>query len=981
MGDVFQNQPRPTVIPFPLSTQEAGEGQPAPPHNLPAALTRFVGREAELAALERLLGNERLVSLVGPGGVGKTRLALQAAWQALKERPEQFPEGICFVSLSVVQSADVLVFAIAEALQAPYFGGADLKQQLIGFLRPRRMLLVLDNFEQLAAFGGLLVELLQQAPEVKALVTTRERLNVYGEAVLVVGGLSLPPTEDLPAMQAAQAVQLFVQSAQRGCPDFVLAQENSQAVLRICRQVEGLPLALEMAGAWMRTLMAEEVVRAIESDLSFLEAHWPEIPARQRSMRAILEHSWSLLSAQEQQTFLRLAIFEGSFWREAAEKVTGASLATLAALGDKSFLHWNSRQGWYEIHPLLKRLATEKLAEQPEEAARLGELHSRFFMEYLRQREEALHGAGQGQALREISQASGNVRQAWQWAVRQGALALVEQGVEGLYLFYEARSLFEEAEEMFAQTVEVLQAAGAVSVPLVWKLRARQAALLYRLGQAAEALEILQRCLEGADGVHPPDEPHPPDALADGERIFCLIKLGGVLVFKGQADQAQEHLERALALAQRGGLAWAEAESLYVLGRIAGRQGKLKEAGDHFSASSRLYQQIGDRRGVALCTQAVGMTLIDRGEHQRAVGCYLEALEIFRAIGDLFWEGVMYDNLGHAAGEQGQYAQSRRYREQALQAARQVGDRVGEARALSNLGNTQMYLGDYAGAQTYIEQALPIFRAIGRTLGEAIALNNLALLKLGQGEPGPARHYAQQSLEMLRPLKDSMYDAYALMALGQAQAALGELEAAEQAFQQCYALRQALEMPHLVAEALAGLAQVALAQGQLSQARAHIEPVAQFLQGKLPAGTDAFYIYLVCYQVLCAAQDGRAAGLLRRGVALLQERAARIVDEDARRMYLENVPYQRQLLEAYGELEAQAKEGEQAAAAGLVEPLTRQEFEILRLLAEGLSNQAIAGRLTVAVGTVKFHVHNVYGKLGVSSRTQAIAQGRASKLV
>lgn len=928
----------------------------APLHNLGAPLTRFVGRAAEMSALMEHLRSERLVTLTGLGGMGKTRMALQAAWACVKEHPDWFPDGVFFVPLGAVYTADVLVFSIAETLQMPYFGGSDLTKQLLNFLRARHTLLVLDNFEQLTEAADLLVELLEQAAGLKLLVTSRERLNVYGEWAFPLGGLGLPRGDSLSDAEAAEAVDLFTQSARRVSPDFALNAQTAPDVARICRAVQGHPLALELAGAWMRAMRCDEVAEAIERDLDFLSADWDLGSAR--SLRATIGHSWEMLDLPERRAFMRLSAFVGPFGREAARAVADASTGMLTALVSKSFLTWSSQRGVYDIHPLLRRFGAEKLAA---DSARQQETLGRFcayWMDFLRERADAIVGAEQPRILREIVEMYDNIRAAWDWAVENRDVAQLERGAQGLFAFCDARSLLTEGEAALGRAIESLQgqaSEGEAGSALIARLKARRAALLFRMGKGPEARDILQESIE---------------TLAEpGELAFCLNKLGYVLIFLGKHTEALQVVERARALGQD------EAENQFLLGRIADRQGHPQQAETHYQVARQLHAAQGNRRSEAISIHALGMKLVDKGEHSAGMSMHLQALEMFRALGDLYWEGVMYDELGYVCREQGLYSQSQAYREQALALARQIGDMLGQARALNNLGTTRMYLGDYAAAQEYLNQALPLFRAMGRKLGEAVALMNLGNLlhELGREEEASLR--AQESLEIVRPMQDGMYEAYALTTLGDAALGLGALEEAESAYLQAYQLRQQLDQQHLAAESLAGLALARLRRGFLRQALADAAQTWQFLQERPPEGVEAFLMYRAVYEVFSAHGDAHAGEVIRAGYALLMERAAKIAEEAARRSFLEQVPHNRFVLETFVRLNPPRP------GADLPDPLTKQELEILRLLAEGLSNQAVADKLVISVGTVKFHVHNLCRKLEAESRSQAVAKARGLGLL
>lgn len=350
----------------------AAWARPAPPppiSSLPALFTPLVGREVELAALARLLRNPqcRLLTLIGQVGIGKTRLAIEVA----STQGELFPDGVYFVPLVSLPSPEFIVPTIADALGFTLSASIDPKLQLLNHLREKCLLLVLDGLEHLLEGAGLLAELLQQAPALKLLVTSCERLSLQAEWLFVLQGLPVPPFDQVQQAEEYGAVKLFVRSAGQAQVGFKLSAEERPWVVRICQLVEGMPLAIELAAVWVRLLSCREIAQEIERTLDFLSASARDLPERHRSMRAAFDHSWHLLSIEEQQALAKLSIFRGCFQREAAAEVAGVSLPLLTALVDKSLLRCNQchETGRYSLHELIRQYAADKLHENFEEDA------------------------------------------------------------------------------------------------------------------------------------------------------------------------------------------------------------------------------------------------------------------------------------------------------------------------------------------------------------------------------------------------------------------------------------------------------------------------------------------------------------------------------------------------------------------------------------------------------------------------------------
>src|SRR5262245_11067224 len=328
--------------------------------HLPSPPTPFVGRSEEMALLRQRLDDPdcRLLTLVGPGGIGKTRLAVEAAH---KQRAH-FVHGAHFVSLALVNSPDLFLFAVGNVLEFLFDGQQAPIVQLINYVRDKRLLLLLDGFEHLLDAVPLLADLLAGAPHLKLFVTSRERLNLQGEWTLPIEGLDYPRDTGHDHFERYSAVQLFVQAARQSQPGFSL-NSDAPGVLHICQLVEGIPLAIELAAAWVRLLPCAQIAERLASSLDFLASPVRNAPERHRSLRVVFDHSWALLSSIEQTALAKLSVFRGSFDLEAAEAVGGASLLVVASLVDKSLLRTDST-GRYALHELLRQYAAEQLTRQ-----------------------------------------------------------------------------------------------------------------------------------------------------------------------------------------------------------------------------------------------------------------------------------------------------------------------------------------------------------------------------------------------------------------------------------------------------------------------------------------------------------------------------------------------------------------------------------------------------------------------------------------
>jgi DNA-binding SARP family transcriptional activator/predicted ATPase len=402
-----------------------------PPNNLAAPVTPFVGREAEVAATRARLQDPkcRLLTLVGIPGAGKSRLAMQIGSDLL----DAFPDGVYAVGLSPLIAGESLPMAILQALGVPPVPPANFRRQLLDHLRSRHLMLVLDDLGNMPGTADFLLHVLQSAPKIKFLVTAGERLGLPGEWVQLVPGLAIPINGDSEDPDSYEAGRLFLASARRVHPDFAVEPADWPSVARICRMLDGLPLALELAASWVRMLPIAEIVEEIGNNLDILATTSTTVPERQRSLLAIFEYAWGQLEKPQQELFLRLAVFQGGFSRRAGEEVAGADLRSLAALVDRSLLQV-SVFGRFHMHEFLRQYGGAKLTQDPDQERAALDRHCAYYAADLQQRVALLDGSRRSEALDQLRLEMRNIQAACVWANRraQGYRRTAEDDAERL---------------------------------------------------------------------------------------------------------------------------------------------------------------------------------------------------------------------------------------------------------------------------------------------------------------------------------------------------------------------------------------------------------------------------------------------------------------------------------------------------------------------------------------------------------------------
>lgn len=584
-------------------------------HNLPAALTPLIGREEELARLLKLPASpSRLVTIVGAGGVGKTRLALDAAW-ALRAG---FIDGVWWAPLAGVQAgADpalqiaTVVGAMAAALELVMGGQRAPLEALAEHLRERTTLLILDNCEHLPETGNVVRTLLRASPALRILATSREPLGISGEALLRLGGLAVPTTDASdPAGHAG--VRLFLDHAGRRSPGWGREAHELASAVRLCGLLGGLPLGIELAAHWVDHYSTDEIADALQSDLDSLEARTRDAPDRHRSLRAVFEHSWRLLSEEEQRALIRLVVFHGSFDRAAAREVAGTRAGALVSLVDRSLLS-QSGTGRYALHELLRHFAAERLASYPEATALPGR-HAAFYMALAEQSAVELYGPGRAHWIPRLEVEHDNLRAALAWAREQP---------DG------------DAE---------IRLAGALG--RFWLLR----------GYIGEGREWVEHALARPDLGNAPLS------------VQALLYRAGGMLWNAQGDRVRgdRMFEHSVVLYRTSGDTAGEVNSLILLAGIAYDYGEFPRAIEIWEQCVQLARRIDYPEALVRALGNLGAAWLYLGDLERTTTSQMEALAIAQDAGMINMVGAIYSNLGNVANRQGETERATAYLREAL---------------------------------------------------------------------------------------------------------------------------------------------------------------------------------------------------------------------------------------------------------------------------------------------------------------------------
>jgi predicted ATPase/DNA-binding CsgD family transcriptional regulator len=812
-------------------------------HNLPAQLTPLIGREQEVATVCALLRRPeaRLVTLTGTGGVGKTRLGLEVAADLL----DDFADGMCFVPLAPISDSDLVVPTLAQALGIQEAGEQPVAELLQAHLRDKRLLLLLDNFEQVLAAASGLSGLLADCPELKILVTSRAVLHIRGEHEFPVPPLALPDLTHLPESESLlqyAAVALFLQCAQAAKPDFQVTPANTRAVAEICVRLDGLPLAIELAAARIKLLPPQALLTRLGHPLQVLTSGARDVPARQQTLRNTLAWSYDLLDAEEQRLFRRLSVFVGGCTLEAVEGLSTALgempasvLDGVASLLDKSLLRQMEQEG-EELRLLMlatiREFGLEALAASGEMES-TQRAHAAYYLALAEDAELELGGPQQAAWLERLEREHDNLRAALQWSLEQAG-----------------------DEEAGQRRETALRLAGALY--MFW----------WTLGHWSEGRTFLERALAASEGVAP---------SVRAKALYAAATLTFI----------QSHYERAEALSSEGLALYRElgdqrgiALSLYHLGNVAWVRSDTAKARSLLEEALALFKEVDDREYAAYALFSLGLLASSQGEYARACALYEESLALFREIEHKRGIAHTLSQLAQTLFvSQGDQARVRSLLEECLALSREIGFKEGIAASLLYLGQLALSQGDSATAHSLAEESVVLYKEMGHRHGTAESLAVLGKVVAAQGDFAAARRLYEESLALSEDLGEKWVIAACLVGLGEVVAAQQKLAWAAQLWGAADALRDAIGVPippveladyeRSLSAARVHLGERAFAAAW-AQGRAMTPEQAVAAQGQKPAPPPTTTMTLPTYPAGLTAREVEVLRLLAGGLTDLQ---------------------------------------------------------------------------------------------------------------
>jgi predicted ATPase len=667
------------------------------PHNLPLTKTSFVGREQELNEIKQKLSQNdcHLLTLHGMGGIGKSRTSIEVAYQHLQQT--LFPDGVYFIALDGIRSGSQIPLTISENLYMDMLGNDDVLVQVKNYISEKHMLLILDNFEHLIDAATLPSDLLASCPNLKIIITSREVLNVDEEWVKNLEGLRYPSTV-IPLDEALnyEAITLFSQRAKKSKLEFSPTEDNISTIIQICQLVEGVPLALELAATWVRFMTLEDIAQQIKTNLNFLATQSRNAYERHKSIRAVFEHSWQLLNPKEQEVFRKLSVFVGSFNRQAAAEVAGATLPILTSLVNKSLLRVMP-SGRYSRHFLIHELSQEKLKDDPEEFAGVQQGHASYYLHFLSSNREDILGVNQQQVLQEMDFETDNIYVAWPHMYMAEDSELLHLAINTLGDFLSMKGRAKEGVELFSSALNFLDSKNSTAILILATLN-KVVAWLYRdMGNLVKARSYAERSLSLLENS--------PYAVELGPVLRTLA-----IVCMRQADfvTSKTLYERELEIYKCEGNVRALGLTLNNLGFLYIYFGQYEKAEINLLEGVEIARQLETLAGLVDNLDSLATLYLSINNSVKAETAFRESLEIARNIEYLGCIPTLLNGLGRALLQQGKCQEANRILQEGLKLARVNKNEMATMSIFTTLAMSKIETNDFNQVESHLVRAISI---------------------------------------------------------------------------------------------------------------------------------------------------------------------------------------------------------------------------------------------------------------------------------
>ena len=758
-------------------------------NNLPVQLTTFIGREREIEDIKHLLTSTRLLTLMGAGGAGKTRLAIQVAADLI----EQFQKGVWLIELAPLADAGLVVQTVASTFEVREVAGRSLLDVLVDYLQSKPLLLVLDNCEHLVeACAHLASALLRACPNLKILATSREALGIAGEVTYRVPPLSRPDprrVQSLEQLTQFESVRLFVERGVYSQPRFALTDVNARAVAHICHQLDGIPLAIELAAARVKVLTVDQIAVRLDDRFRLLIGGSRTGLPHHQTLRAAMDWSYDLLSEQERTLLRRLSVFAGGFHLEAVEAVCAGDgvhadgvLDLLANLVDKSLVTAEGLDGEirYRLLETIRQYSLEKLEESGEVAGMRGR-HLDWYLGLAERAEPQLQGLDQVGWLERLEMEHDNLRAALEWTKVEASGTEVGLRLTGaLHRFWAMRGYLSEGREWLERVVERSTGASPVRARAIYGT----GDLAFNQGDYGRAETLCEESLrlyrELDDKV----------GIALSLNVLALLNR-----MQGDYARAAALLEESLTLCRGLGRRWILAETLYILGLTVRRQGDYERANALLEESLTLWRQTGDKWGLARSLGSLGVVARLQGDYERARALHEESLTLSEELGLKSETAERLLSLGTVAQNQGDFARATALYEECLLLSRELGYKLPAAASLLNLGIVSHYQGDNERAKKLVEDAKALLVVLGAKQQIAVCLITLGIVAHAQGDGERAIALDRESLALYRELGDKRGIAECLECFARVGAMATQAVRAAWLFGAAEALREAIKAP------------------------------------------------------------------------------------------------------------------------------------------------------------------------------------------